>query len=117
MRHFELGDAFGGHFAVLDELGVGEDIFGEELALGDFDAEGFFELEADVEVVDGFSAEVFGKACGWGDFVVIDGKRGGEDVFDFEKDFVVGHGHVGLASKRVQGFKGSRVHGSGAPSP
>ena len=88
-RHplFELGDAGGVHFAVFDVVGVGEDVFGEQLAALDLDAERFFQAEHDVEEVDRLGAQVALQRGLGRDFVFIDAERIDERFLDLGEDF------------------------------
>src|SRR5262249_36923898 len=63
-RHplFQLHHAFAGDPAVLHVLGVGPDIFGDQLAAEDFDIEGFLQAEDDVQKVDRLGPQISHQA-------------------------------------------------------
>ena len=54
----QLGQANFGHFAVLDVLGIGEDVLGEQFSAGNLDVERLFQAEDDVEEVDRLGSQV-----------------------------------------------------------
>jgi hypothetical protein len=83
---FQLRHAGRVNLSVFDVLGVGEDVFWEQLAALDLDVEGFFQAEHDVEEVDTLGAQVALQRGLWLDFVVIDTQRIDEGLLDFRVD-------------------------------
>ena len=73
-----------GHLAVLDVLGVGQDVLGEELAAGDADLERLLQAEDDVEEVDRLGAEIADQRRFRSDLVLVDAQgvdQRGSDLF------------------------------------
>ena len=90
-RHafLELGDAGRVDFAVVDVFGVGEDVFGEQLAALDLDVEGLFQAEHDVEEVDRLGAQVALQRGLGRDFVFVDAQRVDQRLLNLGKDFLL----------------------------
>src|SRR3954452_1444466 len=76
-RHalLELRHAGGVYLAIFDVLGIGEDVFREQLTALDLDSERFLEAEHDIEEVDRLGAEVTLERGNWLYFVLIDAER------------------------------------------